>query len=297
MRALNTKKAIIDVKGLSVIIDEKKVLQDIRMRIFQKDFAVIFGPDNSGKSVLLSVLIGLYKNYSGRVKIFGKDIECFYSNMRKHICLVPDDIIMEKGMRVEDYFQIMKIRNANYDLELEQKLCKKYNIENKEYLLDMTYQANKLVALISAMSAKRELLILDEPYNFLEEPIMVEILDDLKRLNEKGTCIIITAEKYEYLFGYGNKYMYLKNGIVMDADMITERDSCIKNVSIPKNITLTDNIGEIVCENKKTITYRYFGDLNRLLVILQKSNCQDCTIENISFEEELEAKLMKRNGE
>ena len=282
------ERTIIDVRGLSVIIGEKEILNNVSFEVFQEDYFIIFGLDDSGKTVLLSVLMGLVRKYVGEVKVFGQNIE--YPNLypKEHIRLVPDDIIMEKGIKVEEYFQFMRRGLIEYDKELEQRLCNKYNINYKEYLLDLTYQKNKLTAIIAAMCARPGLLILDEPYNFLEKSIMIDILNELNEINNKGTCVIVTAEKYEDLFGYGSRYLYLKDGTVKSTDKIFEKNACIKAVTISKKCDLSKYMHEIIYEDQNSITYKYFGNVDKLLNILLTSECKDCTIENLSFEEELE---------
>ena len=61
------------IKNLYVDYGENKVLKDINLRIKDKHFLGIIGPNGGGKSTLLKAITGLVDYKKGEIKIYGKD--------------------------------------------------------------------------------------------------------------------------------------------------------------------------------------------------------------------------------
>jgi len=286
------KNSIIEIAELHVKRNNNNILQNINISISQNDFLIIFGEDNSGKTTLLSALLGLITPKAGTIQLYGKDTKSFFtasSLICEAIRLVPDDILIEPNMTGDMYFVSQHQNSPNYDISLENKLCEKYHIDKNVPLLDMTYQQNKLTSIVAAICAMPQILILDEPYNFLEKGVMNSLLEDLNSLNQKGMCIIITTEKYEHAMGYGSRYVYLVDGQIQKSDTVPQPDYRIKAVTVPHHCIPENDIllNDIIATHRNTITYKYAGDIQTLFLHLKEFACPDATIENISLEEEI----------
>lgn len=286
---------IIEINNLSVTLAGKPIIEDINMTIAEEDFLILFGDDNAGKTTLLNALMGFINCKAGEVKVLGQNVDVLPIQNRQTIRFVPDNIIMESEMTAAEYFSFMRLGNADYDFELETRLCEKFEVDGQEVLLNMTYQGNKLVALIAAICARPRLLILDEPYNFLGKATMKAIMQELDILNQQGTCIVLAVEKYEHALQYGSRYIYLVDGAIKNQGEIAATDFRQKAVTVPKehNRELGQRLGEILGEQKYTVTYRYTGTMQELLDILQELQCEDFTVEDITLREELDEDYLR----
>lgn len=63
---------IIEVKNLSVTLQDYHILESLNLRVPQNEFVTIVGPNGAGKSTFLKVLLGLIPPDRGIVRIFGK---------------------------------------------------------------------------------------------------------------------------------------------------------------------------------------------------------------------------------
>jgi len=68
--------AILDVKGLSVEVEGKRVIDDVDITLEEGETYVLFGPNGSGKTSLVNTLMGLPKNLQDDVdKIVDRLVE------------------------------------------------------------------------------------------------------------------------------------------------------------------------------------------------------------------------------
>ena len=78
-------------------------------------------------------------------------------------------------------------------------------LEQKKYIRNLSAGNKQKVGIIAAMLMNPELLILDEPFNFLDPSSQIEIKRLLKALNiDCGTTLVISSHNLEHITGISN---------------------------------------------------------------------------------------------
>lgn len=277
----------ISVEGVSLLVEEG-------------DFLGIFGPDDGGKTELLLFVMGLAPA-SGEVLYQGDPI------IRKGvgaIRYVPDSVLMEQGLTALKYLKQTSKAYKIQDPAKAEELAAYFEVDLSERLVDMTYEGNKLVTIIAALLTEPDLLILDEPFNFLTKEASEKLMELLSKKNQEGMTILITAEKYQLLKGYVNKYLYLKEGKVVAQGSV---DAALENMRAIRLLwektpleyreAVEEVLGEPACEKAQETIYlckTMEGKLARLV-----SQCgvheDDILIERVELEEVLETEGKKNN--
>ena len=94
---------ILEVKKLSIAFQNEKIINNISFVVKKNDFLTIIGPNGSGKTVLLRILLGLIKKYQGKVS-WKKNIKIGY---------LPQGLTrlaLEKlPLTVEDFLRLKKL--------------------------------------------------------------------------------------------------------------------------------------------------------------------------------------------
>ena len=266
------------------------VLENINIVVDDGDFIALFGRDDIGKSVLCHTITGYAACYRGIVKVFDREAASLTQSDYKKIRFVPDEALAEL-MPARRFFNMALHACNRYDTELQDNLCEKYGINIDERMDNMTYQDNKLVQIIAAICAGPELFILDEPKKYLSEPVWQMVCEELKKMNETDTTIIVTVEKFEDIDRYCNCYACLRDKQVIAVDNIEPGVAChpVKVVTVAdgNNQYIEDICEKCIADNGDTHIYVYNGEMNRLTDALARSGCSDWTVENMSFEENL----------
>ncbi|RYU91410.1 ABC transporter ATP-binding protein [Mucilaginibacter terrigena] len=172
-----------------------KILQNISLEVKAGQIYGFLGPNGSGKTTTLRLLLGLLKKQEGSIKIFGKDIQT--SRI---------EILKEIGSLIENP-SVYGHLTANQNLEVYREIynCKKGRLDEvlhtvgladvggkavKNYSLGMKQRLSIALALLPGP----KLLILDEPTNGLDPTGIIELRQLIKNLNkEHGMSIIISS--------------------------------------------------------------------------------------------------------
>lgn len=252
------------------------------------DFMICFGPDDAGKTALIYQLMGLHHFYDGEILYQGKDVCRLTRNVKKQIRFVPDSVCME-NITARKYFRTLAKTYPDYQEEDVVDMCEYFGVDMDCRLPEMTYNENKLAMIIGAMVTNPKLLILDEPFNFMTLESSKKLLEFLKYLSSRSVSILITCTESKMVWEYCNKYIYMRDGSVVDAGSIADYLDVQKAITLPARETALAQslLGNPVAKRNGRMTFIY--NKNRqtrsLMEILRLINASDVEIESLTLEE------------
>ena len=124
--------------------------------------------------------------------------------------------------------------------------CMKLGVNPRENLLEMTFENNKLIQIISAICSKPRMVIINEPCTFISKNKVRKVFRPLASLNQTGMGVIVLSENYVELKTYCNRYIYMKERKKQREEYVQERDVRIWIVTIEgeRSETLAKILGE-----------------------------------------------------
>lgn len=176
---------MIQITNVQKELKGKKILQDINLELKEGECIAVTGYNGCGKTMLLRLICGLIKPTSGDVK-YGKDYNFGV------IIENPTFFMNETGLYNLKYLAgINKIINENTINEYL-KTFNLYDVRNKKvstYSLGMRQR----LALCQAFMENPDVILLDEPFNALDEKNLSIVCDMIRQEKEKGKIIVIAA--------------------------------------------------------------------------------------------------------
>ena len=173
----------------------KKVFENLELKIRKKSIFQVCGQNGSGKTTLLKILSGLDKDYSGTVNFNNKEIQNIENDFYKDVLFllsVPsfyNDLSLRKNL---EFFSKIYQNNINFDDDLMNLLnLKKILNENITNLSDGQRKKGQL---FFAISISPKVLIFDEPFNFIDDSTQEIIQNYIKKINNNKDSTIIFSD-------------------------------------------------------------------------------------------------------
>ena len=185
-------KAIIYTKNLSKKFNNNEVLNNINISFNKEKITGIIGYNGSGKTVLLKIIVGLYKPTSGEVVI--DDKLTIYDDFG--VLIDTGFIEYESGFKNLKLISLLKNKIKDKDIYDIMRFVKLDPFNKTKYKNYSTGMKQKL-KIAQALMEKPKVLILDEPFNGLDKESVLYFRKVLLDLKEKGTTIIITSHYEE----------------------------------------------------------------------------------------------------
>ena len=83
------KTPILQMTGISAAYDNKTVLENINLTVFERDFLGVIGPNGGGKTTLIKVMLGLLNPTAGKVTFYQEGKEVPEISMATCLSIIP----------------------------------------------------------------------------------------------------------------------------------------------------------------------------------------------------------------
>lgn len=181
----------------------RKAINNVSMSIKAGMHISIIGANGSGKSTLIKLLLGLYTDYEGNILYNGYSLkELDIDNLRSRISYVPQNIILWRKTVLDNIIYLRGTSEIDYSLIMELIKVVKLDvvfptIESLDTIIgeagvDFSGGERQKLALIRALYARPDLLILDEATSNMDIVSEEFFLSALKEILPKTTVIMIT---------------------------------------------------------------------------------------------------------
>ncbi len=198
-----------------------EVFKDVNLDISKGEFTVICGPSGSGKTTLLNIVGGIDKPTSGKIIVFGQDLEA----------KDEDSLASFRSSNIGFVFQSYNLvstltvaENIAFPMEWTRKK-ESYIRDRVEQLLDLVDLRNRAehfpfqlsggeqqrVAFARALANDPPMLLVDEPTGNLDVRTSARIIQTLATLKNQGKTIIVATHD-EKIFGLAHRKLCLENG-------------------------------------------------------------------------------------
>ncbi|MFA0414288.1 ABC transporter ATP-binding protein [Vibrio renipiscarius] len=180
-----------------------EALKGVSLNVEKGDFYALLGPNGAGKSTTIGVISSLVNKTSGKVKIFGFDIDSDLERAKQNLGLVPQEFNFNPFETVE---QIVLQQAGYYGVakslakERAEKYLTKLDLweKRKERARNLSGGMKRRLMIARALMHEPQLLILDEPTAGVDIELRRSMWEFLKEINsEQGITIILTTHYLE----------------------------------------------------------------------------------------------------
>lgn len=189
--------SLITCSDLALGYEGKAIIKDLNFSVEKGDYLCIVGENGSGKTTLMKTLLGLTPPVSGNV-VFGDGLK------KNEIGYLPQQTVVQKDFPASVWEIVLSgcqgRRGMRPFYTSEEKQIARANMERmnikgfeKKCYRNLSGGQQQRVLLARALSATREILILDEPVAGLDPMVTMQMYEEIKRLNEEGITIIMVS--------------------------------------------------------------------------------------------------------
>ena len=211
---------MIKIGNLTKYFGENKALDIKQLQIAESSIVGLVGNNGAGKTTMLRLILDLCKANSGSVLSAGKDVSKF-EEWKEYTGSFLDSGYLIEFLKPEEYFTLIGELNHISKEDLQVRLSKFDAFMNGEILgkkkLIKNYSAGnkQKIGIVAAMITNPKVLLLDEPFNFLDPSSQMEMLRLLRDLNKEfGTTMILSSHNIELVSEISSRIVLIEKGIV-----------------------------------------------------------------------------------
>jgi len=213
---------MLEINGINVFYGKIQVLWDVSMKVDEGSIVSIVGSNGAGKSTLLKTIAGIIKPVSGEIKFLGERIDKLAPHriVEKGIVLVPEGRELFPKMTVLENLEmgcfIERAKKYKQEtLELVFQLFPVLKERRNQLSGTLSGGEQQMLALGRALMSCPKLMLLDEPSQGLMPILVIQLLDVIKKLREKGVTIILVEQNVHYALDICDEAYVLEHGRIV----------------------------------------------------------------------------------
>ena len=195
------KKNVLYIKDLNKIYSKNSsksvhAIKNLNLEVNEGEIFGLLGPNGAGKSTFINILAGTTIKTSGKVNVWGFDLDINPRQVRASIGIVPQEI------NVDPFFtpwSILELQAGMYGIKkkdrITETILKLVSLEkqSKSYTRAMSGGMKRRLLVAKALVHRPPIVILDEPTASVDVELRNKLWDNVKQLNKQGVTIILTT--------------------------------------------------------------------------------------------------------
>lgn len=288
----------IQVKNLTKDYGDGRGVFDLNFDILKGEMLGFVGSNGAGKTTTIRNIMGFLKPDKGKITIYGLDSWQNAEQTKKYIGYVPGEIAFPDLKTGTEFIKSQAEFLGLKDLSYANYLIEKLQLDPSAILKRMSKGMKQKTAIVVALMANPDIIILDEPTTGLDPLMRVSFLDILAEEKRKGKTILISSHLYEELEKNCDRVALINKGKILDIAVMDE----IKNRPVADYKIEFNNKADY--DKFKTLGYKIIRDqkqYNQITVSIKKSDLNklfnDLTGYNVKFIAEVKYTLEKHFNE
>lgn len=196
---------ILEVRGLTLVKDNKSILSDVSIDIWDGYVHAVIGPNGAGKSTLAQTIMGLhgYRDHQGEIFFEGKSIKALSIDQRARLgmTLVFQEPARFEGLGVSDFILAGARDKSPATVERALEVVGLDPARYRARSVDKTLSGGerKRIELASVFAMKPRLLLMDEPDSGVDIDSVQHIFTVIQELKREGATVLLITHSPEVL--------------------------------------------------------------------------------------------------
>ena len=246
------KKSVLSINNLNKVYfskNSKKInaINNLNLEVNEGEIFGLLGPNGAGKTTFINILGGTVTKSSGKVNVWGFDLDVNPRQVRASIGIVPQEVNLDPFFSPKN---LLELHAGLYGIKKKDRITdsilKLVSLENQanSYARSLSGGMKRRLLVAKALVHQPPIIFLDEPTAGVDVELRKKLWENVKSLNEKGVTIILTTHYLEEAEKMCDRIGILNNGnlVALDSTKNLLNRSKIKKVSFKTNKKVNLNI-------------------------------------------------------
>src|SRR4051795_880030 len=185
---------MIETQGLTKTYGAVHALSDLTLSIQAGEVFGLLGPNGSGKTTTIRLLLGLLRPTAGRASVAGFDCWTQSLDVRRMVSYLPGELRIFGAMRALDVLRYLSDLRGGAALDRAVAIAEKVlGLDLRRRVRTYSTGMKQKLALAQAFADPVEILILDEPTSALDPSARAEVLDLVLAARSNGQTVIFSG--------------------------------------------------------------------------------------------------------
>lgn len=223
----------IHTEGLSKRYGSTLALNALDLTVGRGEVYGYLGPNGSGKTTTIRLLLGLHRASSGRAELFGVDAWSDPVRGHQRVAYVAGEPFLWPSLTSAETFEFLARLHHGTDVAYRDVLVERFQLDPRKKVRTLSKGNRQKVQLIAALATRAELLLLDEPTSGLDPLMEVAFRDCVKEAKGRGQAVFLSSHILSEVEALCDRVGILRDGKLVDEGTLAElRHLAVQTVEV-----------------------------------------------------------------
>jgi ABC-2 type transport system ATP-binding protein len=212
----------ISTEGLTKRYGRTLALNDLDLNVNRGEVYGYLGPNGSGKTTTIRLLLGLHRPSSGRGELFGIDAWHDPVAAHRHVAYVAGEPFLWPALTSDETFEYLAKLRAGTDVAYRKTLIERFQLDTAKRVRALSKGNRQKIQLIAAFASRADLLILDEPTSGLDPLMEVAFRETVGEAKQRGQTVFLSSHILSEVEALCDRIGILRSGRLVDEGTLQE---------------------------------------------------------------------------
>ncbi|MFV0254157.1 MAG: ATP-binding cassette domain-containing protein [Beutenbergiaceae bacterium] len=212
----------IDIRELRKNFGSVTALDSLTLEVNTGEVHGFLGPNGAGKSTTIRILLGLLRSDGGAVKILDADPWADALAVHRRLAYVPGDVELWPNLTGGEAIDLLGRLRGHANAKRKDELCQRFDLDPSKKGRTYSKGNRQKVALVAALAADAELLLLDEPTAGLDplmEAVFQSCIDEAK---QAGRTVLLSSHILSQVERLADRISIVRQGQIVETGSLTQ---------------------------------------------------------------------------
>jgi ABC-2 type transport system ATP-binding protein len=213
---------VIEVRELHKNFGKVQALRGLNLEVPQGKVLGFLGPNGSGKTTTIRILLGLLRSDSGTISLLGGDPWKDAVALHKKLVYVPGDVALWPKLTGGEVIDVLSSLTGGLEPERKKRMIEKFDLDPTKKARTYSKGNRQKVALVAALASRAELLILDEPTSGLDPLMEAAFTDCIQEIKNEGRSVLLSSHIFSEVEKLADTITIIKEGVTVESGTLAQ---------------------------------------------------------------------------
>jgi ABC-2 type transport system ATP-binding protein len=280
----------IEACGLRKSFGRTRALDGLDLAVRAGEVHAFLGPNGSGKTTTIRILLGLLRGDGGEARMLGGDPWQDATALHARLAYVPGDVTLWPSLTGGEIIDLLGRLRGSLDTKRRQALIERFDLDPAKKARAYSKGNRQKVALVAALSSDAELLILDEPTAGLDPLMEATFRECVNSERHDGRTILLSSHILSEAEALSDRVTIIRDGRAVETGTLAEMRHLTRNIvdaelAAPVDLAGVPGVHDLDVQGSRVRCQVDHAELNDVLARLTAAGVRSLTCRPPTLEE------------
>jgi ABC-2 type transport system ATP-binding protein len=212
----------VEVIGLTKSFGRTHALRGLDLAVPAGQVTGFLGPNGSGKTTTIRILLGLLRSDGGRATVLGGDPWTDAVRLHRDISYVPGDVTLWPNLTGGEAIDILCRLSGPLDEKRKRAMLERFELDPTKKARTYSKGNRQKVALVAALASDARLLLLDEPTSGLDPIMEAAFTESIREVKAQGRSVLLSSHIFAEVEKLADRVAIIREGVTVEAGTIAQ---------------------------------------------------------------------------